>query len=36
MANLCPRILQENNDLKHEVDALHNKIEELEQYGRRT
>ena len=28
MANVCPRILQEN--------VLHNQIEELEQYGRRT
>ena len=36
MANVCPRILQENDDLKHEVNILHNQIEELEQYGRRT
>jgi uncharacterized coiled-coil DUF342 family protein len=36
MANACPRILQENDDLKHEVNILHNQIEELEQYGRRT
>jgi hypothetical protein len=35
MANVCPRILQENDDLKHEVNVLHNKIEELEQYARR-
>ena len=35
MANVCPRILQENDDLKHEVNILHNQIEELEQYGRR-
>jgi hypothetical protein len=33
MANVCPRILQENDDLKHEVNILHNQIEELEQYG---
>jgi uncharacterized coiled-coil DUF342 family protein len=36
MANVCPRILQENDDLKHEVNILHNQIEELEQYRRRT
>jgi hypothetical protein len=23
MANVCPRILQENDDLKHEVNILH-------------
>ena len=36
MANVCPRILQEYDDLKHEVNILHNQIEKLEQYGRRT
>jgi hypothetical protein len=36
MANVCAMILQENDDLKHEVNILHNQIEELEQYGRRT
>jgi uncharacterized coiled-coil DUF342 family protein len=28
MANVCPMILQENDDLKHEVNILHNQIEE--------